>query len=84
VIKPLRDLVRITIDDQREIKGSLLLVERSNERVRRGWVVSLGDDVFEVSQGDYVLFDNYKSKHFNAEDDNDVLVSEDNILGVFK
>lgn len=90
-IKPLGNRVLVQRSKAQTSKGGILLPDTAQEKPKEGLIIAVGpgkiDDEgkkqpLNVKEGDRVLFSSYAGTEIK-EDDNDYLImSEDDILGV--
>lgn len=94
-IKPLGNRVLIKREKKTSSKGGILLPDSAQEKPKEGTIVAKGpgklnDDgkleVMNVEVGDLVLFSSYAGTEVKDQSDDEeyLIMSEDDILGVLK
>lgn len=90
-IKPLGNRVLIKRSKAPTTKGGILLPDSAQEKPKEGIVVAVGpgkiDDngskeVMQLKIGDRVLFSSYAGTEIKNDDDEMLILSEDDVLGV--
>ncbi|QLH36195.1 MAG: co-chaperone GroES [Parachlamydiaceae bacterium] len=93
-IKPLGNRVLIKRSKPQPTKGGILLPDSAQEKPKEGVIVAVGPgkvndegkrDTMNVKVGDRILFSSYAGTEIkNTEEENDelLIMSEDDILGV--
>lgn len=91
-IQPLGDRVVIRRENATEkTKGGLYLPDNAKDKPARGTVVSIGDgkllddgrrSVFQVKEGDKVIFLSYAGEEFKIGDEELLLMRESDLLAV--
>jgi len=90
--KPLRDrvFVKYTSEDEKTA-GGLFIPDSAKEKPQKGVVIEVGpgkvtDDgkrqPLEVKVGDTILFDKYSGSKVKIDDEEYLIISEDDILGI--
>jgi chaperonin GroES len=91
-IKPLYNRVLVRLQKAAESKGSILLPESAKEKSKQGEIVATGPGVTDnkgnlipmtVQPGDKILFSTYAGNATN-ENDEEIIISEDDILAVIQ
>lgn len=95
-IKPLGNRVLVRRSKARASKGGILLPDTAQEKPREGEVVAVGEGKTNdegtrqspsVAVGDRVLFGSYAGtevKHKNESEEEYLIMSEDDILGILQ
>ncbi len=90
-IKPLGNRVLIKRSEARTTKGGIILPNTAQEKPREGEIISAGpgkpnDDgtvqSMSVQTGDRVLFSSYAGTEIKIDDEDFLIMSENDILGV--
>ena len=92
-IKPLGNRVLIKRSKPQPTKGGILLPDSAQEKPKEGVIMAVGPgklndegkrDVMNVKEGDRILFSSYAGTEIknNEEDEELLIMSEDDILGV--
>jgi chaperonin GroES len=90
-IKPLGNRVLIKRSEAERSRGGIILPDTAQEKPRIGEVIAVGpgkrtDDgtlkPIEISVGNQVLFSSYAGTEISEEEDQYLIMSEDDILGV--
>ena len=90
-IKPLGNRVLIKRSKAQTTKGGILLPDSAQEKPKEGVVVAVGPGKFDengtkesmqLKIGDRVLFSSYSGTEVKNEDEEMLILSEDDILGV--
>lgn len=88
---PLGDRVLIKREQAEKTKGGILLPETAKEKPKIGIVLEVGpgklDDngkrvAMSVKKGDRVLFSNYSGTEIKVNDEDEMILSEDDVLGI--
>ena len=89
---PLNDKILVKrVEAEEKTAGGILLPDTAKEKPRQGKVLSLGDGKllengkrasFQVKEGDRVLFSSYAGNEVEVDGDEDLIMSEDDILAV--
>lgn len=91
-IKPLGNRVLIKRSKAPTTKGGILLPDSAQEKPKEGTVIAVGPgkvdeqgnrEPMNVQIGDLVLFSNYAGTEVKGEEET-IILSEDDILGVLK
>lgn len=90
--KPLRDRVFVKYTSEEEkTAGGLFIPDSAKEKPQKGVVIEVGpgrvtDDgkrqPLEVKVGDTILFDKYSGSKVKIDDEEYLIISEDDILGI--
>lgn len=91
-IKPLGGRVLVKrLDETETTKGGIIIPDSAKEKPKEGKVVALGTGkldkhgkrtAFNVKVGDRVLFTSYGGTDITVDDEDYLILSEDEILGV--
>jgi len=91
-VKPLGGRVLVKrLEDTDTTKGGIIIPDSAKEKPKEGKVVALGTGkldkdgkkiAFNVKVGDRVLFTSYAGTDVTVEDEEFLIMSEDDILGV--
>jgi len=90
-IKPLGNRVLVKRSEAQRSKGGILLPDTAQEKPKQGEVVAVGPGKLtedgtttplEVQVGDLVLFSSYAGTEVNDQDEQYLIMSEDDILGI--
>lgn len=90
-IKPLGNRVLIKRSKAPTTKGGILLPDSAQEKPKEGTVVAVGPgkvdehgkrEVMQVKVGDLVLFSAYSGTEVKGDDEELLIISEEEILGV--
>jgi chaperonin GroES len=90
-IKPLGNRVLVKRSEKATSKGGILLPDSAQEKPREGTIVSVGPgkrnengqiEAMSVSVGDRVLFSSYAGTEVKNIDEEYLILSEDDILGI--
>jgi len=90
-IKPLGNRVLIRRSEAKQSKGGILLPDTAQEKPREGEVIATGPGKqnhdgtiknMEITVGDRVLFSSYAGTEITEDEEQYLIMSEDDILGV--
>lgn len=90
-IKPLGNRVLIKRSKAPTTKGGILLPDSAQEKPKEGTVIAVGPgkldengkrDTMQVKVGDLVLFSAYSGTEVKGDDEELLIISEEEILGV--
>lgn len=90
-IKPLGNRVLIQRSEAKQTKGGILLPDTAQEKPREGEVIATGPGKqnsdgtiksMEITVGDRVLFSSYAGTEITEDEQQYLIMSEDDILGV--
>lgn len=90
-IKPLGNRVLIKRSKAQATKGGILLPDSAQEKPKEGVVISVGPgkidehgvkETMQLKVGDRVLFSSYAGTEVKSDDEEMLILSEDDILGV--
>ena len=90
-ITPLGDRVLVKRSQAKTTKGGILLPDTAQEKPREGEVIAVGpgkrDDqgvlqAMSIVVGDHVLFGAYAGTEVKSDDEEHLILSEEDILGV--
>lgn len=90
-IKPLGNRVLIKRSKAPTTKGGILLPDSAQEKPKEGTVVAVGPgkvddqgnrDTMQVKVGDIVLFSAYSGTEVKGDDEELLIISEEEILGI--
>lgn len=93
-IKPLGDRVLVKPLEEKEVKkGGIIIPDTAKEKPQEGEVIAVGpgktDDTgkkipMEVKPGDRVLFGKYSGNEVKIDDEEYLIMSQDDILGIIE
>jgi len=93
-VKPLYDRVLVKrIEAQEKVKGGIIIPDTAKEKPMEGKVIAVGagkiDDEgkrvpLEVKVGNRVLFGKYAGTEIKIDDEEQVILREDEILGIIE
>ena len=93
-IKPLHDRVLIKrISEEEKTKGGIIIPDTAKEKPMEGKIIAVGQgkrledgklQAMAVKKGDRVLFAKYSGTEIKIDGDECLILSEDEILGVFE
>lgn len=90
-IKPLGNRVLIQRSKAQTTKGGILLPDSAQEKPKEGVVIAIGPgktdehgnkECMQLKVGDKVLFSSYAGTEVKGDDEEMLILSEDDILGV--
>lgn len=91
-VKPLHDRVLIKPSEAKEtVKGGIIIPDTAKEKPQEGVVVAVGagktlDDgtrrAMEVKKGDKVIYSKYAGTEIKIDGEENLLMREDDILGI--
>jgi chaperonin GroES len=91
-VKPLGGRVLVKrLEETESTKGGIIIPDSAKEKPKEGTVVALGTGkidkdgkkvAFNVKTGDRVLFTSYAGTEISVDDDEYLIMSEEDILGV--
>jgi chaperonin GroES len=90
-IKPLGNRVLIQRSKAQTTKGGILLPDSAQEKPKEGTVIAIGPgkidengnkECMQLKVGDKVLFSAYSGTEVKSDDEEMLILSEDDILGV--
>jgi chaperonin GroES len=90
-IKPLGNRILIQRSKAQTTKGGILLPDSAQEKPKEGVVVAVGPgkidehgnrEQMELKVGDRILFSSYAGTEVKGDDEEMLILSEDDILGV--
>lgn len=90
-IKPLGNRVLIKRSKAQTTKGGILLPDSAQEKPKEGVVIAVGPGKFDeqgnkeqmqLKIGDRVLFSSYSGTEVKGEDEEMLILSEDDVLGI--
>jgi chaperonin GroES len=90
-VKPLGNRVLVKRAEAKTSKGGILLPDSAQEKPKEGVVIAVGEGSRDkegklvpltVKVGDRVLFSNYSGTEVKVNDEDEIILSEDDILGV--
>lgn len=94
IIKPLGDRILVKRIEQKEKSiGGLYIPDTAQEKPMEGVVVAVGTgtyndkgerNTFYVKEGDRVVFGKWSGDDIVIEDEEYVIITEDNIIGILK
>ena len=93
-VKPLGDRVLVMPEDEEEqVKGGIIIPDTAKEKPQRGKIVAVGDGKTDdngkkvklsVKKGDHVLYGKYSGTEVRLDDEDYLIMSEGDILGVIE
>ncbi len=82
---PLKDRVLIRRIEPDEISpGGIIIPDQAKEKPQEGEIIAAGAYCKEVARGDRVLFSKYSGTEIQVNQEDVLIVSEDDILGVMR
>ena len=91
-VVPLNDKIVVRrLEAEEKTAGGIVLPDSAKEKPKQGKVLSLGDGklldsgkraAFQVKEGDRVLFTSYAGSEITLEGEEDLIMTEDDILAV--
>lgn len=90
-VKPLGNRVLVKRAEAKTSKGGILLPDSAQEKPKEGVVIAVGEGSRDkegklvpltVKVGDRVLFSNYSGTEVKVNDEDEIILAEDDILGV--
>jgi chaperonin GroES len=90
-IRPLGNRILIKRAKAETKKGGILLPDTAQEKPKEGIVVEVGPGKYDdsgklepmhVKKGDRVLFSNYAGTEIKINDEDEIILSEDDVLGI--
>src|SRR3989475_13239152 len=91
-VTPLHDRVLVRrLQEQETIKGGIIIPDTAKEKPQEGEVMAVGSGKrledgkvipLEVKEGDRVLFGKYSGTEIKVDDNEDLILREDEILGI--
>ena len=90
-VKPLGNRVLVKRKEAKASKGGILLPEAAQEKPKEGEILEVGPGkqnenghvaAMSVKVGDHVLFSSYAGTEFKTEEEDYLILTEDEILGV--
>ena len=83
--KPLMDRVLVElIEDEKKTESGIIIPDTAKEKPQKGKVVSVGEDVELVKEGDEVIFAKYSGNELKFDNKDYIVLKEDEILGKFE
>ena len=88
---PLGDRILIKREQAEKTKGGILLPDSAKEKPKIGVVLEVGPGKVDesgkkipmnVKKGDRVLFSNYSGTEIKVNDEDELILSEDDVLGI--
>ena len=88
-IRPINRKVLIKRIEEEVKKGSIIIPDTVKEKPQKGQVIEVAkvkkdDDPMQVKKGDKVLFGKYSGNEVEINDEEYLLMSEEDILGVIE
>ena len=83
-IKPLGNRVLVKIDPVEQKKGSLIMLESSQERQNKGTAMVVGIECENIKTGDRVMFNKYAGNQVFQDCEDLILMLEDEIFAKFE
>ncbi|MCB1113984.1 MAG: co-chaperone GroES [Chlamydiia bacterium] len=90
-IKPLGNRVLVKRSEAKTSKGGILLPDSAKEKPKEGVIVAVGEGKYDkqgqlqplhVKVGDRVLFSQYSGTEVKVNDEDELILAEDDILGI--
>ena len=91
-IRPLHDRILIKrLGEEEKTKGGIVIPDAAKEKPMQGKVLAVGKGKvnedgelipLEITEGDMVLFDRYAGTEIKIEGEDQLIVREDDILGI--
>jgi len=90
-VKPLGNRVLVKREEAKASKGGILLPEAAQEKPRQGEILAVGPGKedekghltpMSVKVGDQILFSSYAGTEFKTDEEEYLILSEEDILGV--
>ncbi len=83
--KPLMDRVLAElVEDERKTESGIIIPDTAKEKPQKGKVVSVGEDVELIQEGDEILFAKYSGNELKFDNKDYIILKEDEILGKFE
>ena len=93
-VKPLGDRVLVKpLDEEEQVKGGIIIPDTAKEKPQRGEVTAVGDGktddsgkkiAMSVKPGDTVLYGKYSGTEVKLDDEDYLIMSEGDILGIIE
>ena len=93
-VKPLGDRVLVQpLDEEEQVKGGIIIPDTAKEKPQRGKIVAVGDGktddsgkkiALTVKKGDSVLYGTYAGTEVRLDDEDYLIMSEGDILGIIE
>ena len=93
-VKPLGDRVLVQpLDEEEQVKGGIIIPDTAKEKPQRGKIVAVGDGktddsgkkiALTVKKGDSVLYGKYAGTEVRLDDEDYLIMSEGDILGIIE
>jgi chaperonin GroES len=93
-VKPLFDRVLVKrVEAEEKVKGGIIIPDTAKEKPMEGKVIAVGagrldDDgkriPMEVKNGDRILFGKYAGTEIKIDDEENIILREDEILGIIQ
>ena len=93
-VKPLGDRVLVQpLDEEEQVKGGIIIPDTAKEKPQRGKIVAVGDGktddsgkkiALTVKKGDSVLYGKYSGTEVRLDDEDYLIMSEGDILGIIE
>lgn len=77
-----RVLIEELVEDIKSESGIILGDSKASAQ-RTGKVISVGGEVEEISLGDKVMFDSYKSFSIDLDGNTYLIMEENNVIGIY-
>mgnify|MGYP001561077220 CR=1 FL=1 len=90
-IKPLYDHILVERIEEEVKKGGIIIPDTAKEKPQQGKVIAVGSGrrdekgnkiALEVKKGDIILFGKYAGTEIRIEDEDYLIISEEDILGI--
>jgi len=83
--KPLMDRVLVElVEKEKKTESGIIIPDTAKEKPQNGKVVSVGEDVELVQEGDEILFAKYSGNELKFDNKDYIILKEDEILGKFE
>jgi chaperonin GroES len=92
-IKPLGNQILLKRSSQKQALGKILLPENAQKKPKEGEVVAVGPgkrnkqgklQALCIKPGDQVLFSSYAGVELNVDEDDYLIISEEDIIGILE
>jgi chaperonin GroES len=94
MIRPLGDKILVKPHEPKEVKkGGIIIPDTAKEKPQEGEVIAVGkgktaDDgkvtALDVKKGDKVLFGKYSGTEVKIDDENYLIMTQDDVLGIIE
>lgn len=84
-IIPLGNRVLIQpIAAEKKTEGGIIIPDTSGEKPMHGNVIAVGDEVKSVHVGDVAMYDRYRVFEFELNGEKQLMVKEEDLIGIIK